>query len=67
MNKKIYNLAIRKRGECLLNKIKKIYYYNIYIYIYITNMNRLLKEIWGFKYDNSIQKRWFSNKSIVAK
>ena len=66
MNKKIYNLAIRKRGECLLNKIKK----NIllqYIYIYITNMNYLLKEVSYLKYDNNIQKRRFINKSVIAK
>ena len=65
MNKKIYNLAIRKRGECLLNKIRNILLQ--YIYIYITNMSHLLKEMLYFKYDNSIQKRWFINKSIIAK
>ena len=64
MNKKIYNLAIRKRGECLLNKIKK---YTITIYIYITNMSHLLKEMLYFKYDNNIQKRRFINKSVIAK
>lgn len=32
MNKKIYNLAIRKRGECLLNKIRNILLQYIYIY-----------------------------------
>lgn len=30
MNKKIYNLAIRKRGKCLLNKIRNILLQYIY-------------------------------------
>lgn len=31
--KNLYKLAIRKRGECLLNKIKNILLQYIYIYI----------------------------------